>query len=125
MNDDLLAGSRTDTYTPTDWVTGEKDISTDTVIIPSGTGVVAEKTVLGIIDADGEAVPSLAAAEDGSEVPKCILVHGVDATSADVEAAVYVGGCFNPDLLVFGTGHDADTVKAPLRNVGILLKTPR
>ena len=119
-----LAGSGTDSFTPSDWVTGNMPITTVTVTIPSGDGVVAARSVLGIVTATGVATLSLSAAGDGSQVPKYILVEEVDATSADVESQVYDTGCFNPDLLVFGTGHDADSVKEPLRAHGIQLKVP-
>jgi len=124
MNDDLLAGNRSDTYAPLDWITGETGIETDVVTIPSGTGIVTEKTVLGEITTSGNFIPSASGASDGSQVPKLILVHGVDASANEVSAQVYVRGCFNPTLLIFGAGHTAASVKSGLRDHGILLKVP-
>lgn len=111
-----LAGYSTDSYAPQDLLTGEMQVTTDTVTILSGAGVVASRSVLGAVTASGKYILSLAAASDGSEVPTCILVHEVDATAGDVEAQVYLTGCFNPDLLVFGTGHTAANISPKLPN---------
>ena len=119
-----LASSGTDSYTPTDWVTGEKDIVTNPVVVASGEGVVARYAVMGVVTATGRSKLSLAGAVDGSQVPDHILVDPCDATAADAQVAAYFEGQFNPDLMVFGTGHDADSVKQPLRDKGIYLRRP-
>jgi hypothetical protein len=90
--------------------------------IASGAGVVLRGTVLGKITASGKLVPSLSAANDGSQVPYAVLATGsVDATSADADATVYIVATLNSNALIFGTGHTAATVYDPLRNVGINL----
>ena len=124
MTERYLAGQGSDSFTPEDLITGEKQIVTGTIVVASGAGVVESRSVLGIITASGKALLSDNAASDGSEVPNCILVHEIDATSADVEAAVYFEGCFNPELLVLGGTHSEVTIAAALRDSGIYLKTP-
>lgn len=124
MTDRLLAGSGSDAYTPQDWITGDKQIITGSITLDGGQGVLAAKTVIGEVTATGLGLKSLAAAVDGSQTPKMILVHEVDTTDGDIDAPVYLEGCFNPDLLVIGTGHTVATVKAALINRNIYLKAP-
>jgi hypothetical protein len=64
-----------------------------------------------------------AAAQDGSAEPFAILLEDVDATSADKNCPVAVEGAFNEEALVFGVGHTADTVRYPLRKLGIHIRT--
>ena len=73
----------------------------------------------------GHLVLSLAAAVDGSEVPMAILGEDLDTTGGARLFQVYVEGAFNEGALVFGTGHDADSVRIPLRDRGIYLDVPR
>ncbi|MGE0698092.1 MAG: head decoration protein [Hyphomicrobiaceae bacterium] len=83
-------------------------------------------SVMGFDD-NGEAVLSLAAANDGSEVPSAILVEDLD-TSAESDAIKFslcVEGAFNETALVYGTGHTADTVRIALRDRGIYLNAPK
>lgn len=68
---------------------------------------------------------SASAAADGSETPRAILAQDADATSADVEAEVYVRGDFSENALTFGTGHTADTVREALRLRNIHLVKPQ
>lgn len=63
----------------------------------------------------GKYVLSLAAAADGSQVPDAILLHDVDATSADQEAIVAIAGRFAIQGVIFGTGHTAASVDSVLR----------
>lgn len=86
-------------------------------------------SVLGAITAAGpdfgKLVLSTAAAVNGSQIPFAILAEDLDTTSGDKEYSVYVEGMFNEAALVFGAGHDANTVRVPLRNAGIYLTAPR
>jgi hypothetical protein len=66
---------------------------------------------------------AVAAATDGSDVPRAILAEACDATAADKEAPIYQTGIFDPAGLAFGAGHDATTVRAPLEAVGIYLRS--
>lgn len=65
---------------------------------------------------------SAAAAVDGSQEPDAILVEDTDATAADIDVGLYVGGEFNENAITFGAGHTADSVRDALRDKGIILK---
>lgn len=82
-------------------------------------------SVLGAVTATGELKLSLAAAGDGSQVPIAILPEDLDTTAGAKVFDVYVEGYFNETALVYGTGHDANSIRLPLRNVGIYLQVPR
>lgn len=77
--------------------------------------------VLGRVTADGAYKLSLAAAVDGSEVPRAILDETIDATAAAVEAIVYETGHFVAARLTFGAGHTAVSTRDGLRALGIHL----
>ena len=124
MTTDILAQSSSSAFTPEDFVTGDKQVVTDTVTLVTTGGVVAARSVLGIITASGKALLSASAAGDGSAVARMVLVHDVDTTSGDAAAPVYMEGCFNPDLMVFGTGKTAANAEIELNNRSIYLKTP-
>ncbi len=82
-------------------------------------------SILGAVTATGELKLSEAAAGDGSEVPVAILAEDLDTTGGAIVFDVFVEGFFNETALVYGTGHDANSVRLPLRNVGIYLQVPR
>lgn len=86
------------------------------LIVKSGAGVLARGTVLGKVTADGKFLKSLSAASDGSQTPDAVLLDDVDATSADVEAAILLAGTVNGSALTIGTGHTLATVKAAFRS---------
>ena len=56
--------------------------------------------------------------------PDCILCDDIEVgTSADAKAAVYSGGCFDPNKLVIAEGATiTEAVKDVLREKGIILK---
>lgn len=87
------------------------------------TGNLSRGALLGRITASGKYILSLAAASDGSEVPRAILAEDADATSADKTTVAYLTGEFNTAAITFGTGHTAASVKDGLRDLGIFLKT--
>lgn len=121
-----LAGTSSDAYTPDDLISGEKQIVTRPVVVLSGSGVVAQYTVMGVVTASGKSKPCAAANGDGSETPDHILINTCDATSADAKVAAYHEGCFNPDLLTIGAGltlADVAVLNA-LRQRGIYLQVP-
>lgn len=68
-------------------------------------------TVLGRITASGKFTTSLAAAGDGSAVPRAILAYDIPNPAADIVAAVYDQGSFVAEKLIYGTGHTAATVE--------------
>ncbi len=82
-------------------------------------------SVIGIVTATGKAVLSAAAAGDGSETPRGVLLEALDTTSGEKIFSLAVEGFFNETALVFGAGHTADTVRVPLRDAGIYLSVPR
>lgn len=90
--------------------------------IASGAGVLARGTLLGKVTASGKWVKSLAASNDGSEEPRGILLHDVDATAADVEAIVARAGDFAIQGITFGAGHTAASVDDKLIDRGIFLE---
>ncbi|WP_267396564.1 MULTISPECIES: head decoration protein [unclassified Sphingomonas] len=75
--------------------------------------------VLGIIDASKKANVSLAAANDGSQVPQYVLSYTVDATGGDVEAMAIETGDLIGSQLVLGAGHTLASIRAGLRDKGI------
>ena len=77
--------------------------------------------LLGRITASGKIVLSLAAANDGSQVPVAVLVHDTDASTADQPTLIYKRGDFIAQALTLGAGHTLDSVKAVLEDRGIFL----
>ena len=92
-----------------------------TVTIASGQGVLPRGAVLGKITASGKYALSLAAANNGSEVPDLVLADAVDATSADAPGLGYERGDFNAGALTLGTGHTVASIRDTLRSKGITL----
>jgi hypothetical protein len=109
-----------ETYTPQNLIAGDYPLVTDIVIVD--TGVLAIGTVLGKITASGKYKICDSTAVDGSAAPLCILGEAVDATSADVNAVVYLSGAFDENQLVFGGTDTAATHRAALRAKNIYLK---
>jgi len=89
--------------------------------IKSGAGVLARGTLLGQVTADRKLIKSLSAASDGSQAVDSILAEDVDATSADVEAVIFIAGEFDVDAVTFGTGHTFASADRELRKLGIFL----
>lgn len=109
-----------ETYTPDKLIAGDYPIVTDIVTID--TGVLVRGTCLGKITATGKYVIVNDANADGSQAPVCILAEDVDATSADVNALVYLSGAFNESAVIFGGDDTAATHRAALRDLNIYLK---
>lgn len=82
---------------------------TKVVTVVSGAGKLAKGTVLGKVKASGKYNIADASKSDGTESAKVILNQDVDATSADVNAEVYITGVFNTKALIVASG---DTVAA-------------
>lgn len=109
-----------ETYTRDKLLAGDYPAVTDIVVID--TGVLARGTLLGKITATGKHIKCDSAAVDGSQAPVAILAEDVDATSADVNATVYLSGAFNQAAVTFGGSDTATTHRAALRNLNIYLK---
>ena len=92
-----------------------------TVSIASGN--LTRGAVLGKITDGGAFVLSTSAASNGSQVPYAILLEDVDATGGARDALVLLAGIVNPAALSFGAGHTAASVRWPLREVGIHLRS--
>jgi hypothetical protein len=90
-------------------------------VLISGQNVV-RGTVLGRITASGKYNKSLSAASDGSEAPRAIAAHDVDASAGDKEIMFYETGDFNELALVLGTGHTIASIRDGLRDLSIFLK---
>ncbi|MGV0909256.1 head decoration protein [Martelella sp. FOR1707] len=110
----------TATYAPNDLLVSDVQVITRTVTIASGQ-TLSRGAVLGEITASEKHILSLAAAEDGSEVPDCVLAFDVDASGGDVEAQAYFGGAFDASKMTFGTGHTAAAVEQAFRRNGAAL----
>lgn len=85
--------------------------------------VLARGAVLGRITASEKWVLSLAAAEDGSQVPRGILLNAVDATEGDTNAPIARTGDFNSRRVILGTGHSVATVIDELSDRNIYLRS--
>lgn len=110
------------TYTHDNLIGGTAvNMVTESIVVD--TGNLVRGALLGRITATGKWVLSLAAAADGSEVPRAILAEDTDATAADKTTVAYLTGEFNTAAMTFGAGHTAASVKDGLRDLGIFLKT--
>ncbi|CCD94674.1 conserved hypothetical protein [Bradyrhizobium sp. ORS 375] len=109
-------------FVPNQWALGHTRARV--VTIKAGAGKLDAATVLGMITADTKYIKSVKAANDGSQVPDAILADAVDATSADVQAVVYIAGEFDQDKLILGAGHTLGSVDAVFRTKSIWLVKP-
>lgn len=109
-------------FQPDQLVSGEFPRVTKTVTLEADNGIVVKGSVLGRVDVGGEYKLSVAAAEDGSEDVRVILVETVDTTDGEVDALVYETGEFNPHALTFGAGHTAESTEDALRALSIFLR---
>jgi hypothetical protein len=109
-----------ETFTPDKLIAGDYPVVTDIVTID--TGVLVRGTLLGKITTGGKYVLCNSANADGSQNPVAILAEDVDATSADVNATVYLSGAFNQAAVTFGGTDTAATHRVALRNLNIYLK---
>jgi hypothetical protein len=91
--------------------------------IKSGEGLLARGTALGKITATGKWVKSLAASSDGSQVIRAILLHDVDATSADAEGIIGRRGSCNQNAVILGAGHTLAAIDDACMDRGIVFET--
>lgn len=108
-------------YVPCNLLAGEFPRVERLITIASGQSL-QKGAVLGKVTADGKYKLSLAAANDGSEVPDVILTEDIDATNGDAQAVVYFSGEFNSKALTLGTGHTIESISATLRLRNITLR---
>lgn len=107
-------------YVPDALIAGEYPRATRMVTITGGNFV--RGTLMGVITASGKYTKSIAASNDGSEVPDSILDADTDASGGDKTAVVNLTGEFNEAGLVFGAGHTIASVRQGLRKIGIFLR---
>lgn len=93
---------------------------TETIV--SGAGELARGTVLGMVTASGKLTIVNSTKDDGSQTVYAVLAEAVDATAADVVAAVYYTGEFNEASLVFGGTDTADDHRVAARKVGVFFR---
>ncbi len=84
--------------------------------------IVGDTFLVTVAAGSGKWKLSAAAAVDGSQVPRGILVRDTNATAADIVTGVYRTGEFYDGAITFGAGHTADSVREDLRDLGIHLK---
>ena len=100
----MASGPNEDAYIPPQLRAGDGDFNTIPVIVLAGT-VLQQYEIVSRITATGKVVTyDPAAVDTGAESPIGITCYAVDATAADVEAAIYVSGFFNTDALVWPAG---------------------
>jgi hypothetical protein len=87
--------------------------------------VLLKGSVLGVVTASGKLLLAASAAGDGSATAVAVLNEDLDTSGGDKVYPVIVEGYLNETALVFGAGHDADTVRHALRAQGIYLTAPR
>jgi hypothetical protein len=110
-------------YTPTQLFTAEDEIKTKPALVLTGQDL-AFGTIVAF-DAANKIVPWDPAALDSEAKPVGVLATAINTTSpaGDRNAEIYVGGCFNPDLLVWPAALDTwlernaalDVAGAPFR----------
>lgn len=88
-----------------------------------GHGVIARGAVVGIVTATGKAVPCVATANDGSQVPDSIVADPtVDTTAGDAEGMTYERGTFNARSLILDASLTLASIDLPLRTRGIIIQ---
>lgn len=102
----MASGPNEEAYVPDQLRAGDGDFNTRSDVIEQGQ-VLPQYRVVARETSSGKLVAWDAAGIDGTNLAIGITCYAVDATAADVEAAVYVSGFFNTDALVWGTATDA------------------
>lgn len=116
-----VPGARAETYTPDRLVGGDHTLVTEPVTVAAGADLL-RGALMGRVTATGKWVLSAAAAADGSQTPRGVLVDDAAAAGADVQAAVYRTGEFDEAAVIYGAGHTAASVREGLTAQSIYLK---
>lgn len=120
----MTASFTSDAYVPDQLIAGNAHLLLSRKVTLASGQNLKRGALLGMITADGKYTLSLSASGDGSEAPDLILAEDTDASAADVDTVAYERGDFAERHVIFGTGHDADSVREALRAKGIrLIKT--
>jgi hypothetical protein len=108
---------------PDNLIAGPSDVIAIAGVVVSGEGILGRGSVLGQITASEKYDLVVSdGADDGSRTAAAILAQDIDATSEDVTCAVFIGGEFNENALSFGGTDDADTHRATLQSLGMILR---
>lgn len=117
----FLATYKSDGYLPDGLIAGNAQLLlSEPITLLSGQNL-KRGALLGQITVGGKWVLSLAAASDGSQVPKGILVDDCDASAGDKSTLAYKRGDFIDSAVIYGAGHTVASVKAGLADQGIFL----
>ncbi len=111
------------TYVPDNLIASNADLLLSEKIMLAAGQNLKRGALLGKVTVGGKYVLSLAAASDGSQVPRRLLVEDTDATTADKEALGYRRGDFNDFAVTFGAGHTAASVAEGLADMNIFILT--
>ncbi len=117
----LLAGDSETTFADAPMVLGGNVLTNKGTLI-TGQNLTAG-TVLGRITASGKLTKADQDATNGSELPVGILVHDVDASSADKDCIYYYSGEFNGALLTWDAGFTTALQKSAFDRSPIVIKT--
>ena len=89
-----------------------------------GTAFVAgDQVLIKVAVGNGQFVPSVPTATDGSQIPVAILADIVDPSGGAVNAGFYQTGEFNQNAITYDAGWTVASLTAFLRDVSIFLKT--
>ncbi len=110
----------TASFAPNDLLVSDVPVVTRNIAIAQGQ-LLDRGAVVGLVTADDNYVLSLAAAENGSEVPALVLAYEVDASDGPKVVAAYSSAAFDATKLVYGAGHDAGSVEQAFRTAGTQL----
>lgn len=106
-NEDWIAGMQAEgSYSPTQLFTAEDEIKTTPALVLTGQNL-AVLTIVAF-NAANKLVPWDPVQTDSRAVPVGVLAMDADTTTpvGDRQFEIYVGGCFNPDLLVWPASLD-------------------
>lgn len=119
-----MALSERYTYSEHPLVVGTYQTVNEPEMVASGQGILPAGAILGRITASGEWVLSMAGASDGSQIPRGVLGVELDATTSAVIGPVFKAGVFNPNALIFGTGHTEASVKSAWEGMPLFVRRP-
>lgn len=115
----MASGPNEEAYVPEQLRAGDGDFLTRSVTVLTGQ-VLEQYEVVARATASGKFVAWDAdSADAGTTVALGITCYAVDATAADVEAAIYVAGFFNTDALVWDAGATAAQKEAAFDGTNI------
>ncbi|MEE8128183.1 head decoration protein [Candidatus Vondammii sp. HM_W22] len=107
----MIAESNVETVVYDNLIAGSvPQIATDDETLITGQNL-SRGALVGRITASGKITECDNAALNGSDVPLGIMVHPVNATTADKTCQIYVAGAFHSDELTWHASFDTDPEK--------------